>query len=130
VICLYTDIQGSPLVGYLAVIAFERNAQPDLLITLEQNMLGLNPFLCAFHDGQHHNFGPMEEWRDLTALIIAAMQRAAAFGISVPNGVQARALTLPTEPVPAGWYADPLDATRQRYWDGATWTSLIQTGGQ
>ena len=23
--------------------------------------------------------------------------------------------------VPAGWYTDPEDANRQRYWDGATW---------
>jgi hypothetical protein len=26
---------------------------------------------------------------------------------------------------PAGWYADPHDATAQRYWDGARWTEQI-----
>ena len=30
--------------------------------------------------------------------------------------------TPPAAPV-AGWYPDPADATKQRYWDGAAWTS-------
>ena len=27
---------------------------------------------------------------------------------------------------PAGWYEDPKDATRRRYWDGAHWAALTQ----
>ncbi len=27
--------------------------------------------------------------------------------------------------VPAGWYPDPSDATRRRYWDGAAWTAHV-----
>lgn len=27
---------------------------------------------------------------------------------------------------PAGWYPDPGDLTRQRYWDGAHWAALTQ----
>ncbi len=27
-----------------------------------------------------------------------------------------------TTSLPAGWYADPADATRYRYWDGGAWT--------
>lgn len=26
---------------------------------------------------------------------------------------------------PAGWYADPDDATQQRYWDGSAWTEHV-----
>ncbi len=29
---------------------------------------------------------------------------------------------LPSPSPPAGWYADPTQPTRQRYWDGAKWT--------
>lgn len=29
---------------------------------------------------------------------------------------------------PAGWHPDPIDPTRQRYWDGNRWTN--QTGGE
>lgn len=32
--------------------------------------------------------------------------------------------------IPAGWYPDPDDATRGRYWDGVTWTDLRHTPGQ
>lgn len=31
---------------------------------------------------------------------------------------------------PAGWYPDPQDSTRQRYWDGAAWTEHTADGGQ
>jgi hypothetical protein len=27
---------------------------------------------------------------------------------------------------PAGWYPDPKDVTRRRYWDGAHWAALTQ----
>ena len=27
---------------------------------------------------------------------------------------------------PAGWYRDPKDASRRRYWDGAHWAALTQ----
>ena len=27
---------------------------------------------------------------------------------------------------PAGWYPDPKDASRRRYWDGAHWAALTQ----
>lgn len=30
---------------------------------------------------------------------------------------------------PPGWYPDPADPTRHRYWDGATWTSQISGWG-
>ncbi|MDH3752414.1 MAG: M48 family metalloprotease [Acidimicrobiia bacterium] len=30
--------------------------------------------------------------------------------------------------VPQGWYPDPLDATRQRWWTGSAWTTNITTG--
>lgn len=32
--------------------------------------------------------------------------------------------------VPAGWYPDPSDATRGRYWDGAAWTEYLHHPGQ
>jgi hypothetical protein len=28
--------------------------------------------------------------------------------------------------MPAGWYRDPKDVTRRRYWDGAHWAALTQ----
>lgn len=31
-------------------------------------------------------------------------------------------------PRPAGWYPDPRDASRRRYWDGARWSELTATG--
>ena len=31
----------------------------------------------------------------------------------------------PSSAVPAGWYDDPADGTRRRYWDGAEWTNQI-----
>lgn len=30
---------------------------------------------------------------------------------------------------PAGWYPDPSDETRQRYWDGETWTDHTAAAG-
>jgi hypothetical protein len=30
---------------------------------------------------------------------------------------------------PAGWYADPQDATQQRYWDGTAWTGHTAPAG-
>ena len=27
------------------------------------------------------------------------------------------------EPIPAGWYRDPADVHRRRYWDGTAWTA-------
>jgi Protein of unknown function (DUF2510) len=37
----------------------------------------------------------------------------------------------PQEPgqTPAGWYADPSDQARQRYWDGTSWTEQVSGGG-
>lgn len=32
------------------------------------------------------------------------------------------ALTMTTTSAPAGWYLDPLDATRRRYWTGDQWS--------
>lgn len=31
-------------------------------------------------------------------------------------------------PRPAGWYPDPRDASRRRYWDGERWSELTATG--
>ena len=28
--------------------------------------------------------------------------------------------------LPAGWYPDPTDAARRRYWDGSRWAALTQ----
>jgi hypothetical protein len=33
-----------------------------------------------------------------------------------------------TPPPPAGWYADPGDATRWRWWDGSAWTDNVSGG--
>lgn len=33
-----------------------------------------------------------------------------------------------SETPPAGWYPDPQDATRQRYWDGSAWTEHTADG--
>lgn len=35
-----------------------------------------------------------------------------------------------TPPVPAGWYPDPENPARGRYWDGAAWTQNFHTPGQ
>ena len=29
-------------------------------------------------------------------------------------------------PKPAGWYADPIDETQVRWWDGSAWTDHLQ----
>ncbi|MEU4420245.1 DUF2510 domain-containing protein [Actinoplanes sp. NPDC024001] len=34
-----------------------------------------------------------------------------------------------TDPVPAGWYADPSGLPALRWWDGREWTSHLQPGG-
>lgn len=36
--------------------------------------------------------------------------------------------TSPPSRPPAGWYRDPYDATKQRYWDGAEWTEHVAPG--
>src|SRR5690242_7591712 len=33
-------------------------------------------------------------------------------------------------PVPAGWYPDPQDASRGRFWDGTAWTDQYHHAGQ
>lgn len=35
-----------------------------------------------------------------------------------------------SETPPAGWYPDPSDDSRQRYWDGSAWTEHTAAGGQ
>ena len=35
-----------------------------------------------------------------------------------------------TAPVPAGWYPDPENPARGRYWDGTGWTDQFHTPGQ
>ncbi len=40
-------------------------------------------------------------------------------------------LTAPPPAVtPPGWYVDPDDGTRDRYWDGAHWTDQVSSRGQ
>lgn len=36
--------------------------------------------------------------------------------------------TPPAQNPPAGWYPDPYDGTKQRYWDGTTWTEHVAPG--
>jgi hypothetical protein len=135
VICMYGNIQGSPLISYIMVIAFEQNGEPQLLMTLENNEMGSTPFLCAFHDGTHYNLGTFEDWRDPKALLTAAIRHAADYGIQNPYGGPVALIPMPDEALAAGWYPDPLyvDASpfgglaRSRYWDGAVWTSTVRT---
>jgi len=35
-----------------------------------------------------------------------------------------------SENPPAGWYPDPQDGTKQRYWDGTAWTEHTAPGAQ
>ncbi len=35
---------------------------------------------------------------------------------------------LPTPPVPEGWYADPVDGSAHRWWDGHAWTEHTARG--
>jgi hypothetical protein len=37
--------------------------------------------------------------------------------------------SVPVEPPPAGWYADPYDAANLRYWDGSHWTGNVAPAG-
>jgi hypothetical protein len=39
-------------------------------------------------------------------------------------------MSTPGTSTPAGWYPDPHDVTRGRYWDGYAWTDLYHTPGQ
>ena len=39
-------------------------------------------------------------------------------------------MSAPGTSTPAGWYPDPNDATRGRYWNGYAWTDLYHTPGQ
>jgi hypothetical protein len=39
-------------------------------------------------------------------------------------------MSTPGTNTPAGWYPDPHDVTRGRYWDGYAWTDLYHTPGQ
>ena len=39
-------------------------------------------------------------------------------------------MSAPGTSTPAGWYPDPDDATRGRYWNGFAWTDLYHTPGQ
>jgi hypothetical protein len=51
--------------------------------------------------------------KDIEAADAAIVGRAVGYGYLAPAA--------PTSPA-AGWYPDPEDATRQRYWDGTAWT--------
>jgi hypothetical protein len=42
----------------------------------------------------------------------------------------ATAKTLPSTPVPAGWYADPSSRFELRYWNGTEWTEHVARAGQ
>ena len=60
---------------------------------------------------------------------LQAQYEQAPTGASVqPSAVPASVPTVPlasaTTAVPAGWYPDPNDKARQRYWDGAAWGPL------
>jgi hypothetical protein len=39
-------------------------------------------------------------------------------------------MTAQAAPTPAGWYPDPADPARGRYWNGIAWTDLYHTPGQ
>lgn len=39
-------------------------------------------------------------------------------------------MSAPGTSTPAGWYPDPADASRGRYWNGISWTDLYHTQGQ
>ena len=36
---------------------------------------------------------------------------------------------IPPQEFPAGWYADPGNASAQRWWDGQRWTDFVQPVG-
>jgi hypothetical protein len=114
------------VVGYIAVFTFKRDGQPDLLFTVERNVLEPTPFLCAFHDGQHKNFGPLEDRCDVESVTNAAARRPSALGTQ--RGTMRR-IALPDEPLAAGLHPDPLHAALH-YWDGVVGTSATQARGQ
>lgn len=39
-------------------------------------------------------------------------------------------MSAPGTSIPAGWYPDPADPARGRYWNGIAWTDLYHTPGQ
>jgi hypothetical protein len=68
----------------------------------------------------------------LGVIILACLGSAKAntdhqsFRLSTGNGTGAAASIAPPPNLPAaGWYADPHDASRVRYWDGAGWTQNV-----
>ena len=61
---------------------------------------------------------------DLQAHYEQAPAGASVQPSAVPVGVPTVPLASAVTAVPAGWYPDPNEKTRQRYWDGATWGPL------
>jgi hypothetical protein len=76
---LLSDIENVGLIAYLYVMPVYSKAEkhPVLFITSEANMMasmgGGSHFLCAFHRGQHLNFGASNAWADIDRFEAAAL---------------------------------------------------------
>jgi hypothetical protein len=65
---------------------------------------------------------PVGEWPGPVApQPFAAPPRAPALPPLAPPFPQQPPVALPAVPPPPGWYPDPLDVTRVRWWDGSAW---------
>lgn len=58
------------------------------------------------------------------ALYALTLRMVSAIGRAYDRSVSEWALEHPT--VPAGWYPDPSQDTRERYWDGAAWSDATR----
>lgn len=78
---LLTDIKSVGMVQYLYALQVLKKGEerPVLWITSEANMMarmgGGSHFLCAFHNGQHLNFGSSDDWANLDAFEAAALEK-------------------------------------------------------
>jgi len=119
------------LAGFLAVAALALLLRYTIVDSNAPVMLALAGVIgffvvLALPQGRWVPFGarlePSGRWlqiRDVHPAFVAAVEAHRSRPAAAPQP--------PAAPVtqPPGWYPDPLDGSRRRYWDGARWTDSI-----